>query len=68
MKPGPKPLPAEARKVCRIILNLYPAEFENISNVALWTGMKSSEVVMWALRIGLPIIAKESETFDRKSA
>lgn len=51
-----------------MILNLCPAEFEEVSNMALWTGMKPSEVVRWALRIGLPVIAKEVETLDQKSA
>lgn len=69
MKPGPKPLPAEARQICRVILNLYPAEFEQVAMVALWSASKPSDVVRRALRIALPIMAQMiDETFDHESA
>ncbi len=67
-KPGPKPLPPEARKICRVILNLYPDEYDQIANVAMWSDLKPSAAVRWALRIGLPIIAAEIETRDQESA
>jgi hypothetical protein len=69
-KPGPKPLPPEERKICRVILNLYPAEYDDIAQVAMWSDMKPTDVVRWALRIGLPIIVSEVErigTIDQES-
>lgn len=64
MKPGPKPLPYTARRVERVILNLYPAEMESLSMVAFDLGANPKDVARWALVRGLKIMIDEAEADD----
>jgi len=61
MKPGPKPLPYIARRVDRVILNLYPAEMESLSALAFDLSLKPNELARYALLIGLRQMFDEAE-------
>lgn len=61
MKPGPKPLPYTARRVERVILNLYPAEMESLTALAFDREMKPKDLARHALVIGLRKILDEAE-------
>jgi hypothetical protein len=60
-KPGPKPLPPESRKICRVILNLYPVEFAQIAHVAFEYDLLPRDVARNAIRIGLPELVRQME-------
>lgn len=64
MKPGPKLLPRNARRVERVVLNLYPAEYESLAMVAFDLGVKPKDVARWALVRGLKVMIDEVEADD----
>lgn len=61
MKPGPKTLPYTARRVDRVILNIYPAEMESLAVLAFDLALKPNELARYALLIGLRQMFDEAE-------
>lgn len=74
LRPGPKPLPYTARRVERVILNLYPATAESLCALAFDIGQTPRQVAEHALYIGLAQLIAASNadadtaTLDQKSA